>query len=197
MGVFHFEGVSGKFGLDSSSFREEVRATYSHKTWSLPDDLVISGNFLPIIVTKSIMQPCAGPAALLSSPILTSAPWGPALIKDMPTKLCFRVHLGEGQRTQAKTLNFFTYLCFFRINSYIWNCWVKAHFDFFKLEFSWFSMLCLPKYILLSIYFPASGLSCCLWDLFIRVCGLLLHCGTRASLWLYCTGLVALGHVAS
>ena len=131
MVVFHFEGVSGKFGLDSSSFREEVRATYSHKTWSLPNDLVISGNFLPIIVTKSIMQPCAGPAALLSSPILTSAPWGPALIKDMPTKLCFRVHLGEGQRTQAKTLNFFTYLCFFRINSYIWNCWVKAHFDFF------------------------------------------------------------------
>ena len=31
-GVFHFEGVSGKFDLDSSSFREEVRATYSHKT---------------------------------------------------------------------------------------------------------------------------------------------------------------------
>ena len=131
MGVFHFEGVSGKFGLDSSSFRE-VRATYSHKTWSLPDDLVISGNFLPIIVTKSIMQPSAGPDALLSSPILTSAPWGPALIKDTPTKLCFRVHLGGGQRTQAKTLNFFTYLCFFRINSYIWNCWVNIlFFDFF------------------------------------------------------------------
>ena len=54
-------------------------------------------------------------------------------------------------------------------------------------------MLFLPKYILLSIYFPASGLSCCLWDLSIRVCGLLLHCGTRASLWLYCAGLVALG----
>lgn len=130
MGVFHFEGVSGKFDLDGSSFGEEVSNLFS-QNMKPPRCLVISGNLLSTIVTKSIIQPCAGPAPLISSPILTSAPWGPALIKDTPTKLCFRVCMGEGRENTSKDTIFLHMFAFFRKNSYIRNCLVKAHFDIF------------------------------------------------------------------
>lgn len=99
MGVFHFEGSLANLTWIAPLSEESGHILQNVKP---PRCLVISGNLLSTIVTKSIIQPCAGPAPLLSSLSSLLLPWGPALIRTHPQSFVFGSAWGRAE-TQAKT----------------------------------------------------------------------------------------------